>query len=295
MSDNVLFPGGMPPVMPEELEDVSDIPRKFLDIPYGSAHPRQVFDLYLPQGGEAPYPVLVHFHGGGFAIGDKRDFHIRPLLECLEHGIAVASCNYRRSGDAPFPAAVLDCRSFVCWLKDHGREYGVDPDRICAFGGSAGGNLSALFAMEIPQFYGEDTPRDCTVKCAVDWFGPTDFRQMDAQARANGVSFADHDLPHSPESKYAGGALQTLDPEYLALANPITYISDAMCPMLVQHGKLDKLVPYQQSEILVQAIREKLGDGRVTFLPLETADHDDPLYHTPENHRILFDFLAAHL
>jgi len=284
---------GPPPEMPEQ--DVSHMKNKRLDLRYGDGHPRQVFDIYYPEEGEGPWPVLFHMHGGGFALGDKRDFHIRELLDCVHHGYAFASCNYRRSGDAPFPAAVLDCRKFLKYMKEHAAELNILPDKICAYGGSAGGNLSALFAMNIPQFEGEDAPMDASVACAVDWFGPTDFAKMDEQARENGVSMADHDEPHSPESQYAGGPLQELDPAWLAKMDPITYINDAMAPMLIQHGRMDVLVPFQQSEIFVKAIEEKLGAGRVIFLPLDTAGHDDPQFKSPENMAILWAFLDKYL
>ena len=284
---------GPPPEMPEQ--DVSHMKNKRLDLRYGDGHPRQVFDIYYPETGDGPWPVLFHMHGGGFALGDKRDFHIKELLDAVHHGYAFASCNYRRSGDAPFPAAVLDCRRFLKYMKDHAAELNILPDKICAYGGSAGGNLSALFAMNIPQFEGESEPMDASVACAVDWFGPTDFVKMDEQARANGVSIADHEQPHSPESQYAGGPLPELDPAWLAKMNPITYINDAMAPMLIQHGRMDALVPFQQSEILAEAIEEKLGKGRAIFLPLDTAGHDDPQFKSPENMAILWAFLDKHL
>ena len=286
------FDGPMPE-MPEA--DVSHIKNKRLDLRYGSGHPRQVFDIYYPEQDEGPFPVLLHFHGGGFAIGDKRDFHIAELLAAVEHGYAFASCNYRRSGDAPFPAAVLDCRTFVDYLHQNASALNIDAERMCAFGGSAGGNLSALFAMNIPQFLGEEKTMNVGVACAVDWFGPTDFRAMDEQARANGVSFADHDQPFSPESQYAGGALQELDPAFLAKANPISYINEKMCPLLIQHGRMDKLVPFRQSEMLYEAIAEKLGQGRAIFLPLDTAEHDDPLFKSKENMDIMWAFLDKYL
>ena len=284
---------GPPPEMPEQ--DVSHMKNKRLDLRYGDSHPRQVFDIYYPETGEGPWPVLLHMHGGGFALGDKRDFHIKELLDCVKYGYAFASCNYRRSGDAPFPAAVLDCRLFLKYLKEHAAELNILPDKICAYGGSAGGNLSALFAMNILQFEGETEPMDASVACAVDWFGPTDFAKMDEQARANGVSIADHDEPQSPESQYAGGPLQTLDPAWLAKMNPITYINESMAPMLIQHGRMDALVPFQQSEILVEAIEEKLGRGRTIFLPLDTVGHDDPQFKSPENMAILWAFMDKHL
>ncbi len=285
-----------PPPMPEMPDaDISSYPNNRLDIRYGDTHPRQVFDIYYPEAGEGPFPVLLHMHGGGFALGDKRDFHIQELLECTKHGYAFASCNYRRSGDAPFPAAVLDCRAFVDYLHSHASDLNIDDKRICAFGGSAGGNLSALFAMNIDKFYGEEREVDASVACAIDWFGPLDFAKMDDHARANGVSFADHDMPFSPESQYIGAPLQEADKAILAAANPITYINESMCPILLQHGKMDLLVPFQQSEMFYHAITEKLGEGRVNWIPLETAGHDGPEFKSEENLAIMWAFLDKHL
>ena len=284
---------GPPPEMPDA--DISAYTNRRLDLRYGDEHPRQVFDIFYPEQGEGPFPVLLHMHGGGFALGDKRDFHIQELLDCTKHGYAFASCNYRRSGDAPFPAAVLDCRLFVDYLHANAKELNIDDSKICAFGGSAGGNLSALFAMNIEKFCGEEREVNAKVACAIDWFGPTDFAKMDEQARANGVSLADHDAPHSPESQYIGAPLPMADKAVLAAANPITYINDSMCPMLLQHGTMDVLVPKGQSDILYEAIVNKLGEGRVTYLPLEGAGHDGPEFKSEENMAIMYAFLDKHL
>ena len=79
---------GPPPEMPEQ--DVSHMKNKRLDLRYGDEHPRQVFDIYYPEEGDGPWPVLFHMHGGGFALGDKRDFHIEELLDC---GHLVIACH----------------------------------------------------------------------------------------------------------------------------------------------------------------------------------------------------------
>jgi len=282
-----------PPEMPEA--DISGVKNRLLDIPYGAEHPRQVFDIYYPETGFGPFPVLLHLHGGGFAMGDKRDFHIQELLELTKAGYALVSCNYRRSGDAPFPAAVLDCRACVDFLHRRARELRIDDARICAYGGSAGGNLSALLAMNNPRFPGETGEVNAAVACAVDWFGPTDFSVMDAQARENGFSLCDHDAPESPESRYIGAPLPLADRALLDAANPITHIGPAMAPLLLQHGTRDVLVPFAQSELLFRAVCDRRGPEAVTFLPLEGAGHDDPMFKSPENLAILRAFLDLHL
>lgn len=283
-----------------KLADISWIKRKYLDIPYADQSPNQRLDLYLPDEGDDPFPLVVHIHGGGFGMGDKRDDHMDSYLKGLKRGYAIASVEYRLSGEAIFPAAVLDCREAFRFLRRNAAQYSIDPDRICSLGGSAGGNLSAIIGMNIPngQFPGEEGQSfdgSCEVKACVDQFGPIDFRTMDDQARANGVSFVDHDEPHSAESSYMGGPLPTLSDDWLNKANPTTYISEAMAPMLVEHGCMDKLVPFAQSANFVNAIYQKLGPGRVEFVPLPNADHEDKEYSSEWNMNVLWGWLDKHL
>ena len=293
-------PGGPPADFQVKMADISWVKRKYLDVPYASASYAQRLDLYLPDEGDGPFPLVVHLHGGGFGMGDKRDDHMDTYLKGLAHGYAIASVEYRLSSEAIFPAAVLDCREAFRFLKRNAAEYHIDPDRICALGGSAGGNLAALMGMNIPNgaFPGEEGlafEGDCTVKAAVDQFGPIDFRHMDDQARANGVSFVDHDQPSSAESSYMGGALPTLSDEWLAKADPTTYINEGMAPLLVEHGCMDKLVPFAQSVNFVNAVYQKLGQGRVEFVPLPNADHEDKEYSSDWNMNVLWTWLDKNL
>ena len=293
-------PGGPPADFQVKMADISWVKRKYLDVPYASASYAQRLDLYLPDEGDGPFPLVVHLHGGGFGMGDKRDDHMDTYLKGLAHGYAIASVEYRLSSEAIFPAAVLDCREAFRFLKRNAAEYHVDPDRICALGGSAGGNLAALMGMNIPNgaFPGEEGltfDGDCTVKAAVDQFGPIDFRHMDDQARANGVSFVDHDQPSSAESSYMGGALPTLSDEWLAKADPTAYINEDMAPLLVEHGCMDKLVPFAQSVNFVNAVYQKLGQGRVEFVPLPNADHEDKEYSSDWNMNVLWTWLDKNL
>ncbi|MCD8363793.1 MAG: alpha/beta hydrolase [Lachnospiraceae bacterium] len=291
---------GEVPAMEMKIADISWVRRKYLDVPYASQSYAQRLDLYLPEEGDGPFPLVVHLHGGGFGMGDKRDDHMDTYLKGLAHGYAIASVEYRLSGEAIFPAAVLDCREAFRFLRRNAAKYFIDPNRICALGGSAGGNLAAMMGMNIPngQFPGEEGMTfdgDCTVQACVDQFGPMDFRPMDDQARANGVSFADHDTPESAESAYMGGALPALSDEWLAKANPATYISNAMAPMLVEHGCMDRLVPFMQSVNFVNEIYQKLGQGRVEFVPLPHADHEDKEYSSEWNLNVLWAWLDKNL
>jgi acetyl esterase/lipase len=279
--------------------DVSHVRRKHLDIPYAHLSPAQKLDLYLPEAGEGPFPVFLHVHGGAFAIGDKRDSHILSYLPGLERGYAVASTNYRLSGEAVFPAGLQDVKAAIRWLRAHSGEYCLDASRIAVGGGSAGGNYAAMVCVtsgvemfDDPALGNMEYP--CDVGAGVDWFGPTDFLKMDEQLAASGLGPCDHGQPDSPESRYLGATIAEV-PERARLANPMTYVHEGMPPMLIQHGNADCSVPFQQSVELARLIEERVGPDRVELDILDGAGHDDPVFNNDENLARVFDFLDRHL
>ncbi len=289
----------MPPFGgPIPLADISRIQRKWLDLSYARTSPAQKLDIYLPANGDGPFPVELHIHGGAFATGDKRDIPLEPFLGGLKRGYAVVSVNYRLSGEAIFPAGLQDLKASVCWLRANCDEYLLDPDRIAACGGSSGGNCSAMLCLtaNIPglddlKLGHPELP--CRVQAAVDWFGPTDFLKMDEQLAESGLGPCDHNQADSPESRYLGARITEI-PEKVRQANPITYVRANMPPILIQHGRLDSMVPVQQSIIFAQEL-ERVAPDRYEFDILENAGHGDPLFETDDNMTRVFDFLDKHL
>ncbi len=92
-------------------------------------------------------PAVVSIHGGSWARGDKGNSDWRGVCEWFaSEGFVAFSLNYRLVPDAIFPAAIDDVSLAVEWIRDpeNAARFGIDPDRIGAFGGSAGGNLAAL-------------------------------------------------------------------------------------------------------------------------------------------------------
>jgi acetyl esterase/lipase len=295
MRPDLKFPPDRRPPFEIPMANVECVQRKWLDLAYASQSPAQKLDIYLPNAGEAPFPVILHIHGGGFAIGDKRDIHLLPYLRALQRGYAVVSVNYRMSGEAIFPAAVMDLKAAIRWLRAHAASYLLDSNRLAACGGSAGGNLSAVLALTAGVAELEDQSQgsagfSCEVQAAVDMFGPTDFLKMDEQLAQNGLGPCDHNEAESPESRYLGAPITRI-PEKAALANPMTYIRKDMPPMLIQHGRIDHLVPVQQSICFVKKIKEMASPDRVEFDILENADHGDRLFETEQNMNRVFAFV----
>jgi acetyl esterase/lipase len=215
-------------------------------------HERQKLDLYLPPTGSR-WPLVVAIHGGAFRMGSKEN---EPAGAFVARGFAVAAINYRLSQHAVFPAQIEDGKAAVRWLRASAARHGYDPDRIASYGSSAGGHLAAMLGTtgDVKAFdVGANLGVSSRVQAVVDFFGPTDFRQMDAH-RLSAQAMV-HDTPDSPESQLVGGPIRD-NPEKVARANPITYVSKDDPPFLIIHGDADLLVPHHQSELLEAALRK---------------------------------------
>ncbi len=297
-------PQGPPPGPPADgfeipEADVSHIRRKWLDVPYADLSLAQRLDIYLPEEGDGPFPVLLHIHGGAFAIGSKRDIHVNTWLRGLERGYAVVAVGYRLSGEALFPAGLQDVKAAVRWLRARGGKYDLDASRIAACGGSSGANYAAMLGVTADTDFFDD-PRlghpewPSEVSVVVDWFGPTDFLKMDEQLAANGLAPCDHCEAQSPESRYLGAPIAEV-PDQVRLASPMTYVHEGMAPILIQHGTADCLVPVQQSMEFARVIEQRIGSDKYELDILEGAGHDDPAFETDENLARVFAFIDKHL
>ncbi len=107
--------------------------RTYLNRSYKSGCKACQLDSAIPdQSHEGPFPTIVVIHGGGWITGDKSSFasdeHHVPanIVDFARLGFAAATINYRLSKEAPYPAALDDCRDAVRWLRQHAAEYGLD-------------------------------------------------------------------------------------------------------------------------------------------------------------------------
>jgi len=279
--------------------NTENIKRKWLDVAYASQSQAQKLDIYLPDEGDGPFPVIISIHGGAFKGGDKADGQVTPMLEGLKRRYAVVSINYRLSGEAIFPAQIYDVKAAVRWIRANANQYKLNGEKMAAWGGSAGGHLSALLGTsggvkELEDLTQGNATQSSRVIAVVDWFGPTDFMKMDEQLNESGFGPSNHNEADSPESRYLGAKLSDI-PLQVELANPMTYIHVHMPPILIQHGSLDTMVPVQQSIIFAEKIKKYVGDDRFEFDIIEGAGHGDPLFETPENMNRVFSFLDKHL
>jgi acetyl esterase/lipase len=261
--------------------------RAYRDLPYvANGHPRQRLDLYLPEAGTG-LPLIVWVHGGAFRAGSKED---GVPLDYLAQGYALASINYRLSQHALFPAQIQDCKAAVRLLRANAGRFGLDPERFAAWGPSAGGHLAAMLgtAGDVREYdVGENLGESSRVQAVVDYFGPTDFCQMDGHRLPDGMV---HDAADSPESELVGGPIQdNRDP--VARANPITYVTPHAPPFLIVHGDSDPLVPHHQSVLLEAALRQ--AGAPVSFYTVRGAGHGG--FTDPKVPELTQEFLARHL
>ena len=227
---------------------------------YASTSSARIPDLFVPTG-TGPFAVVVNIRGGGFALGSKEMLDGAVAQALLKAGIAIASINYRISGEALFPAVVLDAKAAVRFLRANAAKYKLN-GKVVAFGQSAGGNIASMLGTSggVKEFDAAklgNIGSSSRVVGVVNWFGPNDFLAMDAQAKAQGCAASDqtHNAATLFESKYLGAAIQIV-PALAKKANPITYIDKSDAPTLVQKGDQDCTVPIQQSVQLVDALKK---------------------------------------
>ncbi|MGO8674001.1 MAG: alpha/beta hydrolase fold domain-containing protein [Capsulimonadaceae bacterium] len=254
--------------MKSHLQALPSGAQMLIDIPYVTAgHERQVMDLYLPEADNDVKPLILWIHGGAFLFGSKED---ELPLKYVHYGYALASINYRYSSQALFPAQLEDCKSAVRWLRANSDRYSLDPARFAAWGASAGAMLAVLLGVtgrESRFNSGENLEFSSAVQAVVDYFGPTDFLQMDAHLPEDSRG---HEAPDSPESLLIGGPVRD-NPAKAAAASPLTYVTSGAPPTMIVHGTADTVVPYHQSEILADALRK--AGVTVTLHGVSGANH----------------------
>lgn len=221
-------------------------------------------DLFLPSPRPAGrVPAVVYLHHGGWRAGD-RSYGMYPWNAPVlaAHGFVVGSVSYRFSSVAPFPAQLHDVKAAVRWFRANAAEYGVDPDRIGAWGDSSGGQLAGLLGTTADRV---DLEGECgsagwssAVRAAVTRCAPTDFRSLP------------QDQAEVLDALFGGPPSSTT--QLRRLASPLTHVSTRSAPFLIVHGTRDETVPFDQAERMAR----KLADHgvAVTLHPIDGGYHN---------------------
>lgn len=261
------------------------------NIAYARSSDAQNLDLYLPAG-NGPFPVLVYIHGGGFKFGNKEMASANLVKGFLKGGYAVASINYRLSGEAQFPAAVQDAFQAIAYLKKNAKALDLNEDQIGVYGESAGANIAALTGTAYGQSLfkqGLATSIDVKPFAVIAHYPPVDFLKIDTMLKEQSCpGRATHDSADSFESKYMGGPLPSI-PEKVAQANPANYASSHATPFFIQNGSHDCAVGSGQARLLVKALEQ--NGASVSYEQISGAQHGGPEFETAGNLEKMLDFL----
>ncbi len=229
------------------------------NVAYGS---HLELDVYRPkEPATTPRPGVIIVHGGAWMGLDKSTLKdMGNFLAC--EGFVAFSVDYRLWDGKQknrWPAQLDDVRRAVRWVRANAGRYGVDPDRIGAFGHSAGAQIAALLGMEDPR----DSSR---VQAVVDVSGPTDFT---AAWYRNNIGFFTG-LFGADTSRHA----------VWRDASPALSVTKGDAPYLVIHGTKDETVEIAQAQELVDSLQA--NGVPVSFVKVD-AGHD--VFDAPEAKR----------
>lgn len=273
-------------------------------LPYASDSPAQYLDLYVPEGTGGALPKLyVIIHGGGFISNDSQSKQARLMYRYFrDHGYACASVNYRLAQEAPFPAGLSDCKAAIRFLRAHAAEYGYDAQHLAVFGESAGGYLAVMCGVTNGDeftdvaFLGQEQAGDVSAKVdvVVNYYGHIDHTGMEEDWKQLGIPQVVVNIANgwiggdvlqgydNIESFWFRKNVSEMNQEEYDVGDPHYYIRKndlAGLSMWIVHGDCDITVPYLHSERLAAQLREKLGDGAVSYHLVPGMGHaSDPLY-----------------
>ncbi|SKB94392.1 alpha/beta fold hydrolase [Daejeonella lutea] len=208
------------------------VSQDYLNVSYG-ANIRNTFDIYLPEKRDVKTPVVLLIHGGSWFEGDKSAF--TDLAKYWrEKGFAAVTMNYRFTNTPEkniHPAQVNDIAKAIDFIASKSTEWKVSGDKFALQGASAGGHLALLYT------YKYDAANK--VKSVISMAGPTDLTVIGSAGPAQ-----------AQVAQWLLGSTIQANPAAYVEASPITHVNAGSKPTLLFHGKLDVVVPFQQSQDL---------------------------------------------
>ncbi|SHI06434.1 Acetyl esterase/lipase [Sporobacter termitidis DSM 10068] len=285
--------------MEKPILDVSEIRRKFLEIPYANASPSQRLDIYLPPEGDGPFPAIIFVHGGAFILGDKRDDQFLQAIGGIGRGYAVVSVEYRLAFEAKYPAAIFDVKAAIRFLRANAQAYKLDAGRFGLCGDSAGGHYAVMTAATQGNSVFEDFSLgngtySSAVQAIASRFGPYDFILESRMAREEPPK-AD---PYFPDIEMHLLGAHSEDIGGLAhFTNPLNFITSDLPPIFLEHGTDDVIVPVIHSRQMEERVRAVCGAGHAELVIREGYNHGgiDQRWNAPEINEEMFAFFDKHL
>jgi acetyl esterase/lipase len=235
-----------------------------MDVVYGEAHGTGLLmDVFTPRQKTNGLGIIDVVSGAYHSDRGKiRDHTMAGLYTILcSRGYTVFAMRPGSRSRYPCLDMVENINSGIRYVKAHAAEYRVNPERLGLTGASAGGHLAVLAAIK-PQ---EGKPEaknllqrfGTRVKAAAVFFPPTDFLDWNGKPA---------DLDAGGDLLFLGGSKGRSEEEIkerARLISPARLIEAPVIPFLLIHGDADPLVPLQQSQKLLEALKAAGGSAEL--------------------------------
>ncbi len=241
-------------------------------------------DIARPKAASGALPAILCIHGGGFRAGTREGYD-ELCVKLAGQGYVAATVTYRLAPAFEYPAAVIDCKAAVRWLRAHAGRLGIDPQRIGVTGGSAGGHLAQFLGVTrgVKEFeIGENLDQSSDVACVVNFYGPSDL----TKSYGKSVDAAEV-LP-----LFFGGDLETKLREHVH-GSPLYWVTPHAAPTLIIHGTEDKYVNYEQAGWMVEKLRA--AQVEVELLTMPGAGHGFGGADAEKADAAMLEFFDRHL
>jgi acetyl esterase/lipase len=210
----------------------------------------------------------------------------------VEHGYAMASLDFRQSGEARFPANVHDIKAAIRFLRAKSREYGYRSDRMAIAGSSSGGHLAALVGVtnghtDLEGTVGAHLQESSSIAAIIDYYGASNLTTILAQSTPHGLSV------RQPALDLVLGAQPDKVPALAQLASPVAHVEGTDPPLLIFHGDQDPQMPINQSHELEGAYAQLGLDAELVVV--HGAAHGGDAFYSAENVQRAVNFLSEQL
>ena len=215
-------------------------------------------DIMYPAGTVNLLPTVIWVHGGGWSDENLTRKYLPSIeiAELVKKGYVVDSIDYRLSQEARFPAQIEDCKTAVRFLRAHTKIFHVDPVRIAAWGESAGGHLVELMAFTTDEEFTDSNYIGISscIQAVIPWYAPTDLREKEGEEKR----IFDKLFAYEDEAERR---------KIREMASPIVYATRNNPPTLLMHGDIDRLVSFDNSKRLYEAMKEAGNDVELVTVP----------------------------
>ena len=265
------------------------IKQQWHDIAYMDGE-RHTLDVYLPNEGQGPFPVIVDIYGGGLIFGDKSSHKLEPALRLLDKGYAVVSVDYSLIHQKDFPFQIYEIKAALRFLRAHADEYQLDMNRVALMGESSGAHLAVMTgvtaSVDVLQnpFMGDNNNQPETVNAIIAMYGPYEFDQFVDQFNESGVTpkYAETGTAESFEGQMFDQQAPKDVPQRVKMYSPKMYFNAEMPPILAFAGTADAVVPYQQTVNMINGAREFVSEDKAVLHLVEGTGHGPADYMSPE-------------